>query len=65
MGVMKQKTHTGLICPNCGATDLRQYYTRKRSQCILRKRICARCGQELFTKEKILCLGSGNGTIFG
>jgi predicted RNA-binding Zn-ribbon protein involved in translation (DUF1610 family) len=62
--MMDQKIQTGLLCPNCGGTDLRQYYTRKRSECILRKRRCAGCGLELFTKEKILCRSSGNGTIF-
>lgn len=44
---------TGLSCPKCGCRDLRAYYTRAKTNYILRKRICRHCNHAILTRERI------------
>lgn len=42
----------GPECRRCGCVDLPVYYTRKRAGKIVRRRICANCGQGMTTVER-------------
>jgi len=48
-----QEAAQGLRCPSCYGTDLRQYYTRKRADKVLRVRICRHCGRRVQTTERV------------
>ncbi len=47
------KKDDGLRCPDCGCMHLPVWYTRKRPDRIVRKRICRHCGRHVVTYERI------------
>lgn len=66
---MIEEDDMGPECRRCGCYDLPVYYTRKRAGKIVRRRICAHCGQAMTTVERDVApeaagkKSSTNGTI--
>jgi hypothetical protein len=48
----------GPECRRCGCFDLPVYYTRRRGNKILRRRVCAHCGQPMTTLERDIAAGA-------
>lgn len=56
----KDDEDMGPECRRCGCFDLPVYYTRRRLNKILRRRVCAHCGQAMTTIERdISAVGTG------
>jgi transcriptional regulator NrdR family protein len=49
---MTRPSNSGLTCPKCGAATLRVEGTRRKTDSIMRNRLCTSCKRKFVTIEK-------------